>query len=65
MPEYLHPGVYVEEVSYRTRVIDGVATFVLGMLVGVAASIAIDRLRRARVEKERRCMFKKLNSCGR
>jgi phage tail sheath protein FI len=51
MPEYLHPGVYVEEVSYRTRVIDGVATFVLGMLVGVAASIAIDRLRRARVEK--------------
>jgi hypothetical protein len=51
MPEYLHPGVYIEEVSYRTKVIDGVVTLVVGMLVGVATSIAIDRLRRARVEK--------------
>jgi phage tail sheath protein FI len=48
MTEYLHPGVYVEEVNYRTKVIDGVATLVVGMLIGVAASIAIDRLRRAR-----------------
>jgi phage tail sheath protein FI len=48
MTEYLHPGVYVEEVSYRTRVIDGVATLVVGMLIGVAASIAIDRLCRPR-----------------
>jgi phage tail sheath protein FI len=48
MTEYLHPGVYVEEVSYRTKVIDGVATLVVGMLIGVAVSIAIDRLRCAR-----------------
>jgi hypothetical protein len=26
MPEYLAPGVYVEEVSFRSRVIEGVAT---------------------------------------
>jgi phage tail sheath protein FI len=47
MAEYLEPGVYVEEVSYRSRVIEGVATLVVGMLIGVTASIAIDRLRRA------------------
>jgi phage tail sheath protein FI len=45
MTEYLHPGVYVEEVTYRMKVIDGVATLVVGMLIGVAVSIAIERLR--------------------
>ena len=46
MPELLFPGVYVDEVSYRAKAIEGVATFVLGIVIGVAASIAVDRLRR-------------------
>ena len=49
MTEWLHPGVYVEEVDYRAKVIDGVVILVAGMLMGVGASIAIDR-RRARDE---------------
>ena len=47
MAEYLAPGVYVEEVSLRATAIDGVATFATGVLIGVAASIAIECLRRA------------------
>ncbi|SEI82971.1 phage tail sheath family protein [Demequina mangrovi] len=31
MPEYLTPGVYVEETSFRSRSIEGVATSTLGM----------------------------------
>jgi phage tail sheath protein FI len=32
MPEYLAPGVYVEEVSYRSRSIEGVSTTTTGFL---------------------------------
>src|SRR5229473_2724921 len=35
MPEYLAPGVYVEEVSYRAKSIEGVATSTTGF-VGLA-----------------------------
>ncbi|MGW6129731.1 phage tail sheath family protein [Cellulomonas sp. NPDC055163] len=31
MPEYLTPGVYVEETSYRSKTIEGVATSTFGM----------------------------------
>ncbi len=31
MPEYLTPGVYVEETSFRSRSIEGVATSTFGM----------------------------------
>ena len=53
MPEYLAPGVFVEEVSYRSKAIDGVATtgvgaFVLGILLGLFAALAVDRARRRR-----------------
>lgn len=36
MPEYLHPGVYIEETSYRSKSIEGVATSTTGF-VGQAA----------------------------
>jgi len=52
VPEYLAPGVYVEEVSYRSKAIEGVSTslgaFVLGIFLGVVAAIAVDRARRRR-----------------
>lgn len=32
MPEYLTPGVYVEETSFRSRAIEGVATSTFGMV---------------------------------
>ena len=39
MPEYLAPGVFVEEVSYRSKAIEGVPTglgaFVLGIFLSV------------------------------
>src|SRR6476659_4365384 len=31
MPEYLTPGVYLEETSFRSRSIEGVATSTFGM----------------------------------
>ena len=31
MPEYLTPGVYLEETSFRSKSIEGVATATLGM----------------------------------
>jgi hypothetical protein len=46
VPEYKYPGVYVEEVSFRAEMIDGVATFILGVMIGVAAAIAAGALRR-------------------
>lgn len=52
MPEDLHPGIYVEEVAYRSKAIPGVPTVVLflaGVLLGVAAAIALDRARRRRL----------------
>lgn len=44
MTRFAHPGVYVDEFSPAKR-IEGVSTFVLGVLIGVAAAMAIDRLR--------------------
>ena len=35
MPEYLHPGVYIEETSYRGKPIQGVSTSTAGF-VGAA-----------------------------
>ena len=32
MPEYLAPGVYVEEVSYRAKSIEGVSTTTTGFV---------------------------------
>ena len=32
MPEYLAPGVYVEEVSFRSKSIEGVGTSVAGIV---------------------------------
>ena len=32
MPEYLAPGVYVEEVSFRAKSIEGVSTSVAGFI---------------------------------
>ena len=53
MPEYLAPGLFVEEVSYRSKAIDGVVTagvraFVLGVFLGLFAALALDRARRRR-----------------
>src|SRR5215213_25515 len=41
MPEYLAPGVYVEEVSYRAKSIEGVSTTTTGF-VGPTRSGPID-----------------------
>ena len=35
MPEYLAPGVYVEEVSYRAKSIEGVATSTTGFAIPI------------------------------
>jgi hypothetical protein len=43
-----HPGVYIDEDRGPARVIEGVATFLAGVLLGVATVIAIERLRRSR-----------------
>ncbi len=32
MPEYLSPGVYIEETSYRTKTIEGVSTSTAGFV---------------------------------
>ena len=32
MPEYLAPGVYVEEVSFRSKAIEGVSTTTTGFI---------------------------------
>jgi hypothetical protein len=55
VPEYLAPGVFVEEVSYRSKAIEGVSTsaggfaaFLLGVLLGLGASIAMEKARRMR-----------------
>src|SRR5512133_691144 len=50
VPEYLAPGVFVEEVSYRSKAIDGVATtgVVLGIFLGLFAALAVDRACRRR-----------------
>ena len=59
MPEYLAPGVYIEETGFRAKSIAGVATstggflsslriVAIGIAIGVAASVALDRARRRR-----------------
>jgi len=70
VPEYLAPGVYVEETSYRSKSIEGVSTstgdfvgsirrgvdatvktvavVVVGVLLGVIASIAVAKARHRR-----------------
>jgi uncharacterized protein involved in exopolysaccharide biosynthesis len=53
VPEYLAPGVFVEEASYRSKAIDGVSTtgvgaFALGIFLGLFAALAADRARRRR-----------------
>ena len=45
MPDHSYPGVYVEEFG-PAKAIAGVATFIVGVLVGVGVSLALDRLRR-------------------
>jgi phage tail sheath protein FI len=47
VPEALFPGVYVEELSFRAKVIGGVRTFVVGVMVGVAAEALRRRCRAA------------------
>ena len=32
MPEYLHPGVYIEETSFRGKPIEGVSTSTAGLV---------------------------------
>jgi hypothetical protein len=47
VPEYLTSGVYVEEVSYRSKLIPGVSTstagFLLFGLIGVGVAFFVDR----------------------
>jgi hypothetical protein len=45
MPDRSYPGVYLEEFG-PAKAIAGVATFIVGVLVGVAVSLVLDRLRR-------------------
>jgi hypothetical protein len=44
VPRYSYPGVYIEEFGPATA-IEGVATFAIGVLIGIAASILAERLR--------------------
>jgi hypothetical protein len=44
VPRYSYPGVYIEEFSPATA-IEGVATFAVGVLVGIAVSMLAERLR--------------------
>lgn len=49
MAEDLHPGVYLEEVAYRAKATPGVPTaltFLVGVLLGAAAAIALGKARR-------------------
>jgi hypothetical protein len=45
MPDRSYPGVYIEEFG-PAKAIAGVAAFIVGVLVGVAVSLVLDRLRR-------------------
>jgi hypothetical protein len=51
MSEYLAPGVYIEELSYRGRSIPGVSTraagaLALGVFIGIALAVFVDRAQR-------------------
>lgn len=41
MPEYLAPGVYVEEVSYRSKSIEGVSTSTNGFVDGIRSRVDV------------------------
>jgi len=47
MTRLTYPGVYIDEFSSPKR-IEGVSTFILGMLIGIVAAIAFDRSLRCR-----------------
>jgi phage tail sheath protein FI len=40
MPEYLAPGVYLEEVAYRSKPIEGVSTCTKGFIGSIRLSAA-------------------------
>jgi hypothetical protein len=53
MPEYLAPGVYIEEVTYRSKSIAGVFTSAggalgVGVLTGVGLAVLVDQFLRRR-----------------
>jgi hypothetical protein len=53
LPEYVAPGVYTEEVSFRSRSVPGVPTnpcgaLALGFLIGVGLAVFIDQIIRSR-----------------
>jgi hypothetical protein len=48
MAKFDYPGVYLEESSFRAKVIEGVATLTIGVMIGLAAAVAARRLRRCR-----------------
>jgi uncharacterized protein len=52
MPEYLAPGVYVEEVAFRAQTIEGVSTSTAGF-VGVSRDRKLERLMTSFAEFER------------
>ena len=41
MPEYLAPGFYVEEVSYRSKSIEGVSTSTNGLVGGMRSRVEV------------------------
>ena len=41
MPEYLAPGVYVEEVSYRSKSIEGVSTSTNGFACAIRSRVKV------------------------
>jgi len=45
MPEYLSPGVYVEEVSFRAKSLEGVSTSTTGF-TGLTSSTSASRMMR-------------------
>jgi hypothetical protein len=47
MTRLTYPGVYIDEFSSAKR-IEGVSTFILGMLLGIVAAIAFERSRHCR-----------------
>jgi hypothetical protein len=53
VPEYLAPGVYIEEISYRSRSIPGVPTsaggaLALGVFIGIGLALLVDQVSRRR-----------------
>ena len=58
MPQYLSPGVYVEEVDSGSRPIEGVGTAVaafIGLFLGAAEGIMCRNLQRAAICARKPC----------